>query len=56
MSLIGHLPLPLGAASHEGSTVIVALNGFRLLHSPRREGPRSKNTSSVSTDTVPLVA
>jgi cation transport ATPase len=29
--LIGHLPLPLGVAGHEGSTVIVALNGLRLL-------------------------
>jgi cation-transporting P-type ATPase J len=37
--LIGHLPLPLGVAGHEGSTVIVGLNGLRLLrHSawPRR--------------------
>lgn len=29
--LCGHLPLPLGVAGHEGSTVIVALNGMRLL-------------------------
>ncbi|MGC5261985.1 heavy metal translocating P-type ATPase [Streptomyces cyaneofuscatus] len=29
--LIGTLPLPLGVAGHEGSTVIVALNGLRLL-------------------------
>jgi heavy metal translocating P-type ATPase len=29
--LVGHLPLPLGVAGHEGSTVIVALNGLRLL-------------------------
>ncbi|MGY1454683.1 heavy metal translocating P-type ATPase [Streptomyces sp. SS8] len=29
--LIGNLPLPLGVAGHEGSTVIVALNGLRLL-------------------------
>jgi cation-transporting P-type ATPase D len=32
--LLGHLPLPLGVAGHEGSTIIVALNGLRLL-SPR---------------------
>jgi heavy metal translocating P-type ATPase len=31
--LFGHLPLPLGVAGHEGSTVIVGLNGLRLLHS-----------------------
>jgi len=31
--LAGHLPLPLGVAGHEGSTVIVGLNGLRLLRS-----------------------
>jgi cation-transporting P-type ATPase J len=29
--LLGQLPLPLGVAGHEGSTVIVGLNGMRLL-------------------------
>nr|WP_304440511.1 MULTISPECIES: heavy metal translocating P-type ATPase [unclassified Mycobacterium] len=29
--LLGHLPLPLGVAGHEGSTILVALNGLRLL-------------------------
>lgn len=29
--LMGHLPLPLGVLGHEGSTVIVGLNGLRLL-------------------------
>ncbi|WP_030881036.1 heavy metal translocating P-type ATPase [Streptomyces sp. NRRL S-1868] len=29
--LIGTLPLPLGVAGHEGSTVLVVLNGLRLL-------------------------
>jgi cation-transporting P-type ATPase D len=29
--LFGQLALPLGVAGHEGSTVIVALNGMRLL-------------------------
>jgi cation-transporting P-type ATPase J len=29
--LAGHLPLPLGVAGHEGSTIIVGLNGLRLL-------------------------
>jgi heavy metal translocating P-type ATPase len=32
--LLGHLPLPLGVAGHEGSTVIVGLNGLRLLRRP----------------------
>ncbi|MEU7638110.1 heavy metal translocating P-type ATPase [Streptomyces sp. NPDC039016] len=29
--LVGELPLPLGVLGHEGSTVIVGLNGLRLL-------------------------
>jgi cation-transporting P-type ATPase J len=29
--LTGYLPLPLGVLGHEGSTVIVGLNGLRLL-------------------------
>ncbi|SCE63317.1 heavy metal translocating P-type ATPase [Streptomyces sp. OspMP-M43] len=29
--LVGTLPLPLGVAGHEGSTVIVGLNGLRML-------------------------
>jgi hypothetical protein len=29
--LAGHLPLPLGVLGHEGSTVIVGLNGLRPL-------------------------
>jgi P-type E1-E2 ATPase len=31
--LLGDLPLPLGVAGHEGSTIIVGLNGLRLLRS-----------------------
>uniref|UniRef100_UPI003A8FA0AD hypothetical protein n=1 Tax=Plantactinospora solaniradicis TaxID=1723736 RepID=UPI003A8FA0AD len=31
--LIGTLPLPIGVAGHEGSTIIVGLNGLRLLPS-----------------------
>ena len=29
--LFGDLPLPLGVAGHEGSTILVALNGLRML-------------------------
>jgi cation transport ATPase len=29
--LFGNLPLPLGVAGHEGSTILVGLNGLRLL-------------------------
>ncbi len=42
--LAGHLPLPLGVAGHEGSTVIVGLNGLRLLSArawPKTPGPIS---------------
>lgn len=37
--LFWYLPLPLGVAGHEGSTIIVALNGLRLLR--RRAWPAS---------------
>jgi cation transport ATPase len=37
--LAGHLPLPLGVLGHEGSTVIVGLNGLRL----RSPAPRSRD-------------
>jgi cation-transporting P-type ATPase J len=42
--LAGHLPLPLGVLGHEGSTVIVGLNGLRLL---RTAAWRTANTSGV---------
>ncbi|AGL18981.1 heavy metal translocating P-type ATPase [Actinoplanes sp. N902-109] len=46
--LLGHLPLPLGVAGHEGSTVIVGLNGLRLLRSSawRRAAGRPGQRSS----------
>ena len=42
--LAGHLPLPLGVLGHEGSTVIVGLNGLRLL---RTAAWRKANTSGA---------
>lgn len=39
--IIGTLPLPLGVAGHEGSTIVVALNGLLLL----RERAWSRNAS-----------
>lgn len=36
--LAGHLPLPLGVAGHEGSTVLVGLNGLRLLRERAWQG------------------
>ncbi|HEY3896641.1 MAG TPA: heavy metal translocating P-type ATPase [Pseudonocardiaceae bacterium] len=38
--LTGHLPLPLGVAGHEGSTVLVGLNGLRLLRDAAWQGAR----------------
>jgi cation-transporting P-type ATPase J len=35
--LAGYLPLPLGVLGHEGSTVIVGLNGLRLLRAAWRK-------------------
>jgi Cd2+/Zn2+-exporting ATPase len=35
LTLTVGIPLPLGVVGHEGSTVIVVLNGLRLLRSPR---------------------
>jgi cation-transporting P-type ATPase J len=51
--LIGTLPLPLGVAGHEGSTVIVGLNGLRLLRrSAWSRAQRSLATPVGETDTV----
>ncbi|MGW3679821.1 heavy metal translocating P-type ATPase [Streptomyces prasinus] len=44
--LIGTLPLPLGVAGHEGSTVIVGLNGLRLLREAAWTGP-AKETKNI---------
>jgi len=44
--LFGHLPLPLGVAGHEGSTVIVGLNGLRLLHSRAWRRPQTPETGA----------
>ena len=43
-NLIGTLPLPLGVAGHEGSTVIVGLNGLRLLREAAWTNP-AKSTA-----------
>ncbi len=49
--LFGHLPLPLGVAGHEGSPVIVALNGMRSLtnRSRRTAGTRHRHASLAVT-------
>ncbi|WP_439032348.1 heavy metal translocating P-type ATPase [Gordonia terrae] len=43
--LIGTLPLPLAVAGHEGSTVLVALNGARLLRRSAWSGSRSAQST-----------
>ncbi|MFE2315831.1 heavy metal translocating P-type ATPase [Streptomyces sp. NPDC059441] len=43
--LIATLPLPLGVAGHEGSTVIVGLNGLRLLRERAWTNPLGKDTA-----------
>jgi cation-transporting P-type ATPase J len=47
--LVGYLPLPLGVAGHEGSTVIVGLNGLRLLRKSawHRAGPTDGGSQDV---------
>lgn len=37
-----NLALPLAVVGHEGSTVLVILNGLRLLHGPGRQGLKSR--------------
>ncbi|MBR7190739.1 MULTISPECIES: heavy metal translocating P-type ATPase [unclassified Gordonia (in: high G+C Gram-positive bacteria)] len=44
--LIGTLPLPLAVAGHEGSTVLVALNGARLLRKSAWSGPRGAQSKT----------
>jgi heavy metal translocating P-type ATPase len=48
--LAGHLPLPLGVLGHEGSTVIVGLNGLRLL---RASAWRKAITGNVRVHATP---
>ncbi|MDD7968086.1 heavy metal translocating P-type ATPase [Actinomycetospora lemnae] len=47
--LVGHLPLPLGVAGHEGSTILVALNGLRLLRSSAWTRPPAPTRRCVAT-------
>ena len=42
------LPLPLAVIGHEGGTVLVVLNGLRLLGAPIRPG-RTKTPSQTGT-------
>lgn len=44
LDLAGSLPLALGVAGHEGSTLLVALNGMRLLR--QRNWPSAPDVTS----------
>ncbi len=46
--LIATLPLPLGVAGHEGSTVIVGLNGLRLLREAAWKNPLRGGTARAN--------
>ncbi|GHH61441.1 metal-transporting ATPase [Kitasatospora indigofera] len=52
--LAGDLPLPLGVAGHEGSTVIVGLNGLRLLR--ERAWQRAERSGRGRADGHPAVS
>jgi heavy metal translocating P-type ATPase len=53
--ILGTLPLPLGVAGHEGSTVVVGLNGLRLLRAAvwRRARPSIRPPSGSTQSRLP---
>ena len=42
------IPLPVGVIGHEGSTIIVVLNGLRLLRTPKRALPKPPPSQASS--------
>jgi len=51
------LPLPLAVIGHEGGTVLVVLNGLRLLSDPiRRPKPRAEPTAAPVAQPLPAMA
>lgn len=50
--LFGHLPLPLGVAGHEGSTVLVGLNGLRLLRTSAWPGAGRTGRRAAGSETM----
>jgi heavy metal translocating P-type ATPase len=51
--IAGFLPLPLGVAGHEGSTVLVGLNGLRLLHRSAWRRLGGSGADDIHPDTHP---
>jgi Cd2+/Zn2+-exporting ATPase len=47
------IPLPVGVIGHEGSTIIVVLNGLRLLRTPQRWQPAGSDSRSSLSHEVP---
>jgi cation-transporting P-type ATPase J len=54
VDLAGHLPLPLGVLGHEGSTVLVGLNGLRLLSNRAWRVPGRTDGAVVASHPVPV--
>ena len=50
------IPLPLGVVGHEGSTVIVVLNGLRLLLVPQQWKAKLATGLPVGTAKIPATA
>lgn len=47
-TLLGRLPLPLGVLGHEGGTILVVMNGLRLLAwQPRTGGPGARGLAEA---------
>ena len=54
--LAGHLPLPLGVLGHEGSTVLVGLNGLRLLRASAWRRAAGQDGTGRSGSALPATA
>ncbi|MFD4899303.1 heavy metal translocating P-type ATPase [Streptomyces sp. NPDC058411] len=54
--LAGHLPLPLGVLGHEGSTVLVGLNGLRLLRASAWRRAAGQGGAGLSGSALPATA
>ncbi|MFJ2294810.1 heavy metal translocating P-type ATPase [Streptomyces sp. NPDC087894] len=54
--LAGHLPLPLGVLGHEGSTVLVGLNGLRLLRASAWRRAAGQGGAGPSGSALPATA
>jgi hypothetical protein len=51
--VIGVINLPAGVVGHEGSTLLVTLNGLRLLRGRRERQPPRSTRSAFPLETAP---